>query len=119
MTHEEYLEAKKLQRHYNEIVCEYERQIDRKYELKKAQAFKSKFSKGTLITFTGGSHTKQLKRESQYPVVSISKPYNYICWMITVKNENGSYTRIPEYCFREIRETNSQLKKEFDESTNN
>lgn len=109
---EEYLEAKSLRDKYNEIVSNYERNLRWDRKMKKTEIVKKDFSKGTLITFTGGSNTKQLKRESQYPVVSIANPPGYYSWMITVKNESGGYTRVPEYCFKELRELNIELDKE-------
>jgi hypothetical protein len=119
MTHEEYLEAKKLYWHYSQIVSDYERQIRYREINRKEDAIKEKFPKGTLITFTGGSYTKKLKRGSQYHIVSIRKESHYINWTITVKTEKKEYVQLPEYCFLEMRELNTQLKKEFNESTNN
>jgi len=119
MTREEYIEAKKLQRHYNELVCDYERQIRYREENKKAERIKEKFSKGTLVTFTGGNYTKKLKKGSQYPIVSIRKNWNYIEWTITVKTEKGEYVQLAERCLLELRELNTELRKEFNESTNN
>jgi hypothetical protein len=118
MTREEYLEAKKLQRYYNQLTSEYERQIRYRESDIKADRIKEKFPKGTLITFTGGSYTKRLKRGSQYPIVSIRKDGYYVNWMITVKTEKNEYVQLPEYCFSEIRELNTELKREFNESAN-
>jgi hypothetical protein len=119
MTHEDYLLAKAELRKYAEIVNEYERQIHYRESKRKTEMIKEKFSKGTLVTFTGGSHTKKLQRGSQYPMVSFKKEGYYIHWMMTVKTEKGEYVQLPEYCFLEIRELNTQLKREFNESTNN
>jgi len=118
MTHEEYLEAKKLYWHYSQIVSDYERQIRYRESDIKADRIKENFPKGTLITFTGGSYTKKLKKGSQYPIVSIRKEGHYINWMVTVKTEKKEYVQLPEYCFYEIRELNTELKREFNESTN-
>ena len=119
MTHEEYLEAKKLQYHYNEIVCDYERHIRYKERTIKENRFKEIFPKGTLITFTTGSYTKKLKKGSQYPIVSVKRDGYYVNWMVTVKTEKSEYVQLPEYCFLEMRELNKELNKEFNESTNN